>query len=251
MTEVDRKLAASLSADSTELIPYLPYLLQDLWEMGSNPADVIDIIKKNVPHYRDLKALDLACGKGAVAIKLAKSAGIKVTGMDIVPEFIDYAVKKANEYELNHMLEFKVNDINKAVNSETGYGIVILGSADGLLGGRSESLKKIAKTIVTGGYAILCDSISYDGDVAPTKKQWLEAFSDSGYKLIGEKFTDESYIISNNSFNQDNIVERARELKEKYPDKEDLFNDYVEAQQAECELMESDLTGVTFLLQKI
>jgi len=34
MLDVKEKLAKSLTAETTELIPYLPYLLQDLWELG-------------------------------------------------------------------------------------------------------------------------------------------------------------------------------------------------------------------------
>ena len=36
MAIIEEKLARSLTADSTQLIPYLPYLLQDLWELGRN-----------------------------------------------------------------------------------------------------------------------------------------------------------------------------------------------------------------------
>lgn len=42
MSNVEEKLAKSLTAESTELIPYLPYLLQDLWELGSSPKDIIE-----------------------------------------------------------------------------------------------------------------------------------------------------------------------------------------------------------------
>jgi len=40
MSTVEEKLAKSLTAESVELIPYLPYLLQDLWELGSSPPDM-------------------------------------------------------------------------------------------------------------------------------------------------------------------------------------------------------------------
>ena len=44
MSDVEEKLAKSLTAESVELIPYLPYLLQDLWELGSSPKDMIHLI---------------------------------------------------------------------------------------------------------------------------------------------------------------------------------------------------------------
>jgi len=46
MGEVEEKLAKSLTGETTELIPYLPYLLQDLWELGSDPKEIIGLIRK-------------------------------------------------------------------------------------------------------------------------------------------------------------------------------------------------------------
>lgn len=46
------KLAKSLTADSIDLIPYLPYLLQDIWELGSSPKTIIDMIEKHIPVSR-------------------------------------------------------------------------------------------------------------------------------------------------------------------------------------------------------
>ncbi|WP_313019647.1 hypothetical protein [Acetoanaerobium noterae] len=65
MSDGEEKLAKSLTAESVELIPYLPYLLQDLWELGSSPKDMVHLISKNIIISEKTKVLDLACGKGA------------------------------------------------------------------------------------------------------------------------------------------------------------------------------------------
>ena len=65
MSDVEEKLAKSSTAESVELIPYLPYLLQDLWELGSSPKDMVHLISKNIIISEKTKVLDLACGKGA------------------------------------------------------------------------------------------------------------------------------------------------------------------------------------------
>src|SRR5512140_3618904 len=100
MHKVEEKTAQSLSANDAELLPYLPYLLQDLWELGSNPADIIELIEKNVPNKSEMKVLDLACGKGAVSIKLAELIECSIKGIDIIPKFIDAANIKAKELTL-------------------------------------------------------------------------------------------------------------------------------------------------------
>jgi 2-polyprenyl-3-methyl-5-hydroxy-6-metoxy-1,4-benzoquinol methylase len=73
MSSREEKLAKSLTAESTELIPFLPYLLQDLWELGSSPKDMINLISRNIDITKNTRILDLACGKGAVSVNMAKN----------------------------------------------------------------------------------------------------------------------------------------------------------------------------------
>ena len=64
--ETKEALACSLTAETTELLPFLPYLLQDFWELGSDPEVMIRLIKKYVSLSPQTRVLDLACGKGKV-----------------------------------------------------------------------------------------------------------------------------------------------------------------------------------------
>ncbi|MGE5494631.1 MAG: hypothetical protein ACM3S4_04950 [Burkholderiales bacterium] len=43
-SDMREKVAKSLTAESTALLPYLPYLLQDLWELGSSPDEIVSAI---------------------------------------------------------------------------------------------------------------------------------------------------------------------------------------------------------------
>lgn len=70
MNETKEKLAKSLTANSIELIPFLPYLLQDLWELGSSSEEITDLLSDYCELNEDSKILDLACGKGAVGYVL-------------------------------------------------------------------------------------------------------------------------------------------------------------------------------------
>lgn len=46
------------------------------------------------------------------------------------------------------------------------------------------------------------------------------------------------------------IVLRIRELTEQHPQKKELFEGYLRAQQDEIDVLESEVTGVTWLLKK-
>lgn len=245
------KLAKSLSAQSIDLIPYLPYLLQDIWELGSSPKDIIDLIQKHIPISRETRVLDLACGKGAVSVQIAKRLGIHVTGIDIIPHFIDYAGIKAREYGVENLCEFSVGDINCAVNDETDYDIVILGAVGDALGDCEETILKLKKTIKKTGY-ILIDDAYGSGDSEGrylTRKEWRKMFHYLGVDLLTERVIEMDEVVRMNVEQQRHIRQRAAELREKYPDMAELFEGYVQSQQNECDELENEITGVTMLLK--
>lgn len=253
MSDVEEKLARSLTAETTELIPYLPYLLQDLWELGSSPRDMLEMIGKHLPVSGQIRILDLACGKGAVSVILAKELGFMVRGIDLIPEFITFAKKKAIEYGVEGLCEFMVGDVNKAVNTERGYDLVIFGAAADVLGTPEETIRKLKKTIRPEGYILLDDAYGKPGaaDGYYSREEWLLLFEKTGVRLLAEKTIAEDELIELNHEQQGFIRQRANELKEKYPEKAGLFAGYLQSQQAECDLLENDIIGVTMLLQKM
>jgi cyclopropane fatty-acyl-phospholipid synthase-like methyltransferase len=253
MSNVEEKLAKSLTSESTEIIPYLPYLLQDLWELGSSPKDIIDMIFKHMQVSQKTKVLDLACGKGAVSIHVAKALGCNVKGIDIISDFVDFADKKAQEYGIEKLCEFKVGDINEAVKVESDYDIVVLGAVGDVLGNPEETIQKLRITVKNGGYIIIDDAYGNDNSDGsyPTRESWLLYLQNAGVKLIDERFNEEAELKSLNDEQQSFIVARANELKEKYPDKAYLFDSYIKSQQAECDEMENEISVVTMLLQAV
>jgi ubiquinone/menaquinone biosynthesis C-methylase UbiE len=251
MSNIEKKLAKSLTAETTELIPYLPYLLQDLWELGSVPKDIIELISRHIIVSEKTKILDLACGKGAVSVRLAKELGCNVKGIDIIPEFISYAKKKAEEHSVSTLCDFKVGDINQSVKNERDYDIVILGAVGDVLGNSLETILKLKGTIKPEGHIIIDDAYCTD---APDEKylsrdQCLKTFERAKVKLVAEKAIDDRELIAINKFNQECIIKRTNELKAIHPEKSDMFEWYIKSQQAECDELEGEITGVTWLLQ--
>ena len=251
MKTVEEKLAQSLTAKSTELIPHLPYLLQDLWELGSSPKDMLEMVKKHVGVSEKTKVLDLACGKGAVSVHIAKELGCRIKGIDLIPEFIDVALQKAEEIGVEEFCEFAVGDITEAVTIEKDYDLVILGAVGDVLGNPEETVAQLKNTVKKDGYILIDDAYAKENANPKhlTRKQWLETFRNTGVKLVEEKLIEEEELASINDEQQKWIIKRARELKEKLPEKADLFDSYIRSQQAECNELENEISGVTMLLQ--
>ena len=255
--ETEEKLARSLTAETTELIPFLPYLLQDFWALGSDPDNVAGLVKKHVGLSENTKILDLACGKGAVSVKIAQTLQVKVKGIDIMPAFTEVAEQKAREHNINDLCEFVVGDINEAVKNEKDYDGVIFAAAGNLLGGPAETLNKLKSTIKQGGHILIDadyipdngkqEDVKYNACRYFTEKQWAGLIEEAGLELIE--------TVSGDSPDGDSgmalITARANELIEKYPDKKDMFMGYLSSQQNEYIDIKNSLVCVTLVLKKL
>lgn len=197
--------------------------------------------------------LDLACGKGAVSVQLARKLGCSVKGVDIIPEFIDFAVKKAREFGIEELCEFKAGDITESVKTEKDFDIVIYGAVGDVLGNWDEAITLLKNTVKKGGYIIIDDAYGKDKSNAKylTREQWLLLFSEKGVRLIDEKVVESDELSRLNKEQQVSIIKRANELKNKFPEKSHLFDSYIRSQQAECDEIENEISPVTLLLQVV
>ena len=257
--ETKEKLAQSLSWETTELLPYLPYLLQDFWELGSDPVVMVNLINKYVEITDKTKILDLACGKGAVSVKVASELRVKVKGIDLMPEFIEYALQKAKEYHVDDLCEFLVDDINETVKTEKDYDCVVFGAAGmDVLGGVSEALSKLKVTVKPGGYILIeegyipnegkREDIKYNASAYYPLQYWMDSFEEVGLALI-ETSSGHSEGNLDDDLGLEAITLRANELIAKHPDKKTLFEGYVRNQRNEYEDIDSSLECVTWVLR--
>ena len=259
--ETEEKLAGSLTAETTELLPFLPYLLQDFWELGSEPDIMVELIRNNANVSEPARVLDLACGKGAVSVKIAQKLRAKVKGIDLLPDFIQIAAQKAEEHNVADLCEFIVEDINEAVKRERDYDIVILGAAGNVLGAPAETLNKLKNTIRPGGYILIDDGylpddgkqedVLYSNYEYLTEKQWSDLFIASGLELM------ETAVGADNPENLDSasgmaaITARANELIAKHPDKKEIFEGYIRSQQNEYDDIDNNIVGAVWILKKL
>ena len=256
--EIQEKLAGSLTAETTKLLPFLPYLLQDFWELGSNPNAVVELIEKYIDISENTKVLDLACGKGAVSVTIARELGLRVKGIDLLPDFIEVAVQKAAEFNVCNLCEFVVADINEAIKMEENYDVVIFCSAGNVLGNPAETLSKLKATVKTGGYILIDEcylandrkqgDVLYNNYEYFTEEQWGVLFREAGLKLIN---TFSGCCPENPDSDSDMaaIATRANELIEKHPDEKAIFEGYIHSQQKEYDDIDSCLVGVVWILK--
>ncbi len=254
MCDVERKLAKSLSGTAgVEIIPFLPYLLRDIFELGSSPDDIEALLRVHVPGAKGARVLDLGCGKGAVAVRLARAFGCRVTGVDLLPAFIGEAREAAEAAGVGGLCDYRVEDINRTVERESGYDVTVLGAVGDVLGGPGQTLDKLKRTVRAGGHIVIDDAYSEEGAGGyPSRDAWNAAFERAGLTLVAEKPADPEAMRDVNRRNQAAIERRAEELKKTHPERTDLLDGYVRSQREECDaMMEGPVTGATWLLRKV
>ena len=134
MKSLQESVVTAMDGSDVELFPFLPYILQDLWEIGTSPQVIMDLVRKHAENHSNLRVLDLGCGKGAVSIKLAKEFNCQCHGIDAVKEFIGEANEKAGEFGVDHLCQFAVADLRETIKALSRFDIIILGSIGPVFG---------------------------------------------------------------------------------------------------------------------
>lgn len=244
------------SLDLTEegLQEFVPQILDGLWEIGSMPDYVIEIIGKNIKTEFS-SVIDLGCGKGAVLIKLAENFDFNGLGIDIIPEFIEVANNYLEERSLSNKLGFKTEDLVKRIQTTLNQDIVIHGYDSEILGDLKSTLQQLSKCIKRDGYILLEFMFTKNSDNATeeviTEGEMIKIIREAGCHIIDRIDWDKDVLRQTNQYNNAIIGKNVAKLMNLYPEKKEMFEEYLQNQLDECEALENKYTCTTLLLKKI
>lgn len=256
MKTVEESAVMALDGTDKELFFYLPDILQDLWEIGSDPDVIIEAVRKHkVKESPALQLLDLGCGKGAVSIRVAEKLGCKCFGIDAIEEFIREAEKKALEHRVDELCTFAVGDIRKMIDTAARYDIVVLGSIGPVFGDYFSTLTSTSRVLENDGIIIVDDGYipsesDYTHPQILRKDAVLKQIGDAGMRLIDEIIIQQEDIKSSDDYIFSKIENRCKELIRKYPDKKKLFEGYIEKQQEENDALENRIVCSTMIIKR-
>jgi cyclopropane fatty-acyl-phospholipid synthase-like methyltransferase len=252
MDDIKKSVVEALDGNDTGLYPFLPYLLQDLWEFGADPYTIASIVRQHIskPHF---SVLDLGCGKGAVAINLASEFDCKATGIDAVPEFIEAANSYAIKYGVENNCNFQVADIRLFVEHPNTYDLIILGAIGPVLGNMFQTLIKLDKILAPNGQIILDDSFVPEAmdsgyNRCLTENEFYSQIAKAGFSIIREEIYKRSEMDESDNEIFAVIENRAYELMAKHPEKRHIFEDYLKMQKLENQMLLDVLVSGTWFL---
>jgi len=253
MKPLDESITESLDGSDIRLREHIPWLLQDIWEIGADPETMVSLVKDYL-HIPNPRILDAGCGKGAVSIRMAQEIECTISGIDAVPEFINEANEYAHRFKVNNKCTFEVGDIRLKVKDLSGFDIVILGAIGPVLGNLETSLRTINHSLKTPGYVILDDGYIEDQNDTDYQKclrktSFYRQIRDSGFSIIREEIFKREGITDSDALIFNAIKRRADELIAKYPEKSEVFRKYVENQDYENKMLETSIISGTWLLK--
>jgi SAM-dependent methyltransferase len=255
MKTLEESVVTAMDGADKQLYPFLPYILQDVWEIGADPDAIIKLISKNFEHCSNLKVLDLGCGKGVVSVKVAKELGCNCYGIDAIPEFIAYANEKAKEFKVAHLCRFEIGDIRDKIKTLPTYDIIILGAIGPVFGDYYATLTTLTKCLNDKGIIIIDDGYidnnsDYIHPLIQKQESIIRQIDSAGMMLIVDDIMQKDNIKDADDFIFGKLKKRCYELISKYPDKKDLFLDYIKRQEEENDVLENKVICTTFVITR-
>jgi len=255
MKTIEESVVTAMDGSDKDLFPFLPYILQDLWEIGADPNAIVKLISKYFTNCADLKVLDLGCGKGAVSVKVAKSLGCNCYGIDAIAEFVEYAQNKALEFKVEHLCRFETGDIREKVKELSGYDIIILGAIGPVFGDYYATLTTLSGCINKNGIFIIDDgyienSSDYSHPLILKKETINKQINKAGMQLIEDDIIQRDDIKVSDDYIFDKLKMRCNELIENQPDKRELFLDYLKKQVEENDVLENKVVCSTMVIKR-
>jgi SAM-dependent methyltransferase len=256
MKTIEESVVTAMDGTEKELFPFLPYILQDLWEIGADPDVIVNLICKHSNNFHNLKVLDLGCGKGAVSIKIAQKLNCMCHGIDAITEFIDFARNKAIEYKVDHLCNFEVADIRESIKTLPKFDIIILGSIGPVFGDYYFTLTVLSKCLDINGIIIIDDGYvennsEYTHPLIQNQEAVHQQIKDSGMQLVDEFINSKDNIKDSDDYIFVKLKKRCNELIDKNPDKRQLFDNYIKKQEEENDVLENKIVCSTMVIKTI
>ncbi|MDR9458779.1 MAG: class I SAM-dependent methyltransferase [Dehalococcoidia bacterium] len=257
MDEKQQQEIAQAFDATPELLPFIPELMADLWALGGSVGVIVDSLRPLGLPAETTRVLDLGCGKGAVALTLAKELGFQALGVDLFEPFVQEARERAEEMGIASRCQVVCEDIRNTLAEVRDYDVIIYASV-GVLGRLDECVAKLRQCVHPGGYMLIDNAFLTDpGKVeshwyehCANHEETLSRLTGHGDTLLREVIIPMEDVKALNREYTELIRRRSEKLAKLHPEVADSLYGYVEKQEHESEIMETTVTSAVWLLQR-
>ncbi len=245
-----RAVAASLDAPPA-LIPVLPDLFRGVEALGSMPRRTVRILGSAGIGPRS-RVLDLACGKGAVAVQLARRLGCRVVGVDAFAPFIEAARDAAARRRVGGACTFRVGDAARVRSAHAFDAALMIG-----LFPLERAAALLRRHVRPGGVYLIDDAFldpewprRRDLDGIPTLAEARAFIARSGDRLLKEYIPTPSALRRLNSSLLRRLDRHAREIARGSPRLAPALREFLDRQRHANRLMEGPIRPALWLIRR-
>jgi cyclopropane fatty-acyl-phospholipid synthase-like methyltransferase len=253
MRSEQEMVAYALEIDPA-LLPFVPELLADLDELGSD-TDLIVATVQDLKLPKTARVLDLGCGKGETAIEIASTLELKVLGVDLFAPFIELCRERAEQAGVEQRCIFRCADILKLAGNIEPTDVAIFAALGDVLGPLDETIGAIRKLVKPGGYMIISDD--FIEEAAPTSLPSYDEYvshEETLRRLQAHGDIVEREIIEPDAEKEDEgalIRRRALALAEKHPELAAAFRKFADDQDRAYEYIAAHLTAAIWVVRRM
>lgn len=251
------KIVSEIMAVEERVVPYLPELLRGLWELGSWPHEIAQLLEPlNLPDTT--RVIDLGCGKGATSILVARELGLFCHGVDLMEDFIREAREHAAIHGVADRCEFLVGDMCDTVKSGEKFDVVVLASIGGIFGGWADTIGQLRGIVRPGGYIVIDDGFAREGEPLGRpgyghyrgQGETVRQLTSHGDTVIAERIYGKSDLENMNRRNTEIIRENIERLKQTDPEASPLLMEYLRHEEEECDYLEEHFAPAVWLIRR-
>lgn len=259
MRAAEQRQVAQAFGVSPGVVPLLPELLAGIEVLGSWPEAILGLLRDAAGLAAPARVLDLGCGKGPVAVVLARQLGLRVDGVDLFPPFLEEARAAAAAAGVAELCRFEIGDLRGAARRRRGYDAVVLaGLGAGLFGGFAGCVEALRACVRDDGWMVVDDGfLAHPGAAREPgyeyyrgRRETLYELTAHGDRLAGEVVIEAAELERVNRRNTALIAARIGRLAAVRPELAGELGDYLRSEEAECEFLESRTRPAVWLLQR-
>ena len=248
-------IAYALEVDP-RLLPWIPELLADFHELGSNAASIVGVLK-DLGLPASAQVVDLGCGKGAVTVAIAKAFGCQVEGIELFAPFIDSCRQRATAAGVQRLCRFHHADILTLAGRTEPADVAVYAALGDVLGPLEESIGVIRCFVRRGGLILICDGyVQQDGTSDFPGFEDCRSPEDTRRRLTSHGDALRREVVESNDLSATyaqevaQIRKRARALAVRHPELEADLTRYVEHQRQAYAYMVANFVPAIWVLER-
>ena len=149
----DRELASCCTALYEH--PAMQWVMGESWHPGG--LRLTERVAREMRLGPDMRVLDVGCGRGASAVRLAQSLGCRVVGVSLEPQSIEAARATAARQQVDHLTEFMCAGLLDASLASQSFDAVLMECVLSILPDKDAGVRRIFDLLRPGARVGLTD----------------------------------------------------------------------------------------------